>query len=86
MATQEVASLSGSGGAKDVFPMASFVDEYEPDRAIGIPIMRALQHALYAAEDYLEGTPSQALLQQHPSPAPKMVSLSCKLFPSHLVS
>lgn len=38
--------------------MKSFYNEYEPDKAVGLLILRGLQHALYAAEDYLEDTQS----------------------------
>ena len=48
--SQEVASLSGSGGTKDVFPMKSFSNEYEPTPDVGVLILRGLQHALFAAQ------------------------------------
>ena len=51
---QEVAGLTGAGGTKDVFPVKSFSHKIEPTTPVSILLMRALQHALYAAEDYLE--------------------------------
>ena len=44
------------GGPKDVFPVKAFSHESEPISSVSILILRALKHALYAAEDYLEGS------------------------------
>ncbi|BDA43870.1 probable interferon-induced protein 44 [Coccomyxa sp. Obi] len=51
---REVAETSGIGGTKDVFPIKNFTGEYKPDKAVGILILHALQHGLYAAVDYLD--------------------------------
>ena len=51
---QETAGLSGVGGTKDVFPVKSFSQEIEPTIPVSILLLRALQHALYSAVDYLE--------------------------------
>ncbi|BDA43871.1 probable interferon-induced protein 44 [Coccomyxa sp. Obi] len=51
---QELAQRTGIGGANDVFPIKTFSSEYEPDKAVGILTLRALQHALYAVVDSME--------------------------------
>jgi len=53
---QDAANLSGVGGTKDVFPLKSFSQEVTPTVPVSILMMRALQQALYAADDYLEGS------------------------------
>lgn len=55
MVRQKAASLSGIGGTKDIFPVKSYSYEEHPTAPVSILILRALQQALYAAEDYLEG-------------------------------
>ena len=53
---QDTSELSGVGGTKDVFPVKSYSQESTPTLPVTILILRALQQALYAAEDYLEGS------------------------------
>lgn len=53
---QDTSELSGVGGRKDVFPLKSYSQESTPTLPVTILILRALQQALYAAEDYLEGS------------------------------
>lgn len=69
LSAQELACLSGIGGTKDIFPMKAFSNEYEPTHDIGILLFGGLQHALYAAEDYLEGV--QMTKQQASGPPRK---------------
>ncbi|KAK9815750.1 hypothetical protein WJX72_008904 [[Myrmecia] bisecta] len=54
--------LAGVGGTKDVFPVKSFSHEYEPNYEVGILLFRALEHALYAASDYLEAIGTDATI------------------------
>ena len=68
---QDVARVTGISGTKDVFPMKSFSSEYEPDKGVGILILRALQHALYAAVDYLEGAQEGFINGRPPLPVPQ---------------
>ncbi|EIE25680.1 hypothetical protein COCSUDRAFT_60694 [Coccomyxa subellipsoidea C-169] len=72
----EVASLSGSGGTKDVFPMKSFSNEYEPTPDVGVLIMRGLQHALFAAQDYLDDYQELPASAAGRTPTPRSVPLS----------
>ena len=53
---QDTSKLSGVGGTKDVFSLKSHSQESTPTVPVTILILRALQQALYAAEDYLEGS------------------------------
>ena len=55
MYSQDTAAQSGVGGTKDVFPIKSFSQESRPTIPLSILIMRTLEQALFAAEDYLEG-------------------------------
>ncbi|KAK9815947.1 hypothetical protein WJX72_012472 [[Myrmecia] bisecta] len=64
----EVATLAGVGGTKDVFPVKSFSHEYEPNYEVGILLFRALEHALYAATDYLEAVGTEATIIEPQTP------------------
>ena len=44
---------TGVGGQKYILPIKNFTKEMTPTAAAGILVCRAIQHALYAAEDYL---------------------------------
>ena len=61
----ELAYLSGSGGIKDVFPVKSYSNEYKPTLDVGILLLHGLQHALYAAEDYLDDKQQDMHLHMH---------------------
>ena len=50
---QDLEQAAGVGGQKDILPIKNLCDESKPTIEASILVLSALQHALYAATDYL---------------------------------
>lgn len=50
---QELERTAGVGGRKDILPVKNFSEEMEPTAEVSVLMCRALQQALYAAEDFV---------------------------------
>ncbi|KAK9806375.1 hypothetical protein WJX72_012122 [[Myrmecia] bisecta] len=61
---KEVAALSGAGCTNDVFCVKAYSHEQDPDYKVGILLFRALQHALFAATDFLQDIQPRMVREQ----------------------
>ena len=60
---QELEETAGVGGQKDILPVKSLSDEGGPTTEVSALMCRALQQALFAAEDYVTEYGSVATLR-----------------------
>lgn len=59
---QKLASESGLGGAKDIFPVKSYSSETEPAAQVAVLLFGAIRHALFAATDFLRAQARQGVV------------------------